>query len=125
MKTREIFAALGIAGAITGGLALAAPANADRSGGVETDPGHVRSSLHAAWVQPSMVTAYPWNPNGDPVVSMSADGTLRRADMADAHRPSSVAVPQTTADSFGRAWDKSFCYDGESHKSERCRDAGH
>ena len=131
MNTRKVLATLGIAGAITGGLALAAPANADRSGTVETDPGHVRTSLQGAWADGPMITARAANANGDPMVSMGADGTVRQADMADAHRPSMMAAPQTIADAFGKTWSKSFCYSGETsgHSgigdgSERCRDAG-
>ena len=77
----------------------------------------------------------------DPGSQVSAQGTVRQADMADAHRPSELFEPQGAQelDAIGQSWGKSFCRVGEtSHGtnrigamhddqhvgSERCQDRG-
>jgi len=120
--------------ALAAALSLAPMAHADREGGVEADGGgDVRSSIQSAWVDGPMITGRAANADGDPVVSMSADGTVRQADMADAHRPSMMAKPQGAQElsAIGQSWGKSLCHNGEAswHQgigdgSERCRDRG-
>jgi len=106
VKTRKVLAALGVAGAITGGLALAAPANADNN------------------------TVNQW---ADESWSISAQGQVRPADMIDHKIESIMAEPQTRNElgAINRSWSKSFCGPADTSwkgglpsGSERCRDRG-
>ena len=121
--SRKILATLGMAGAA---LALAVPAHAD---GVEAHPGQVRSSLQADRMEYSRM-AYRWNPNGDPMVTMGAHGTLRPADMAVRKTWSMMATPQGPEErgAISQSW-RSICgpaeTSGKRTGSERCRDARH
>lgn len=67
----------------------------------------------------------------DPGSQVSAQGTVRQADMADAHRPSELFEPQGARElsAIQQSWRKSFCASGESSRgpkvgSERCQDRG-
>jgi len=124
--TRKILAALAMAGAA---LALAAPASADHKVTIEAQ-GQVRGPVpHAARMEGSQM-ARPGNPNGDPVPTIGADGTLRPADMAVRKTWSMMATPQGPEElgAIGQSW-RSICgpaeTSGKRTGSERCRDARH
>ena len=124
---RLLIGAVAIAAMLS--TAPSALAQSDREGGVETNPGDVRTSLQGDRVTYSDA-AHPWNVMGDPGVTVSANGTVRPADMADAHRPSAMATPpDSDMAAIHQSW-RALCGKAEtsgrrSGGSEHCRDTGH
>jgi hypothetical protein len=112
------------AAALAAFAALLAGAPTARADDVDAGPGEVRSSLQADKVENS-TWAWPWNVNGDPSATYTAQGTVRAADMADAHRPSFKAEPvEHELAAIEQSWGRSICHWGMSGITERCRDAG-
>ena len=124
---RLLIGAVAIAAMLS--TAPSALAQSDRGGGVETDPGNVRNSTQADRTVYSEAS-HPWNVMGDPSVTVSANGTVRPADMAAAHRPSAMAVPpDSDMAAIHQSWN-ALCGKAETSGrrpggSEHCRDTGH